>query len=83
MTDDTEDLRRQAAIALNAAPRSREELEARYGRVYTTAEMSQEFIVAGFAAPLCVVRRKSDSKVGTLLFQHHPRFYFEFEEDRP
>jgi two-component sensor histidine kinase len=34
------------------------------------------------AAPSCVARRRSDGVVGTILFQHRPRYYFGFEEDR-
>jgi hypothetical protein len=29
-----------------------------------------------------VVKRKSDGVVGSLEFQHHPRFYFNFAEDK-
>ena len=36
----------------------------------------------GFAAPLVVVRRKSDRVKGSLMFQGSPRFYFGFEPHR-
>lgn len=58
----------------------REKLEAKYGQVWTTAEMGEEFSVCGFAAPYVVVRRKSDGKKGSLEFCHSPRFYFNFQE---
>jgi hypothetical protein len=31
---------------------------------------------------LVVARRKSDGMRGSLEFQHHPRFYFNWEDDR-
>ena len=57
---------------------TREELEAIYGKVWTTGEVQQEFTIKGFFAPYCAAIRKSDSKRGTLTFQHSPRFYFDF-----
>jgi hypothetical protein len=38
--------------------------------------------VLGFAAPFVVVRRRTDQKLGSLLFQHHPRLYFDFKADQ-
>jgi hypothetical protein len=35
--------------------------------------------VLSFAAAFVVVRRKSDGKLGSLEFTHHPRVYFGFE----
>ena len=54
-------------------------LEARYGQVWNTSELANDFEVMGFAAPFVVVRRKADNKVGSLMFQHHPRYYFSFQ----
>lgn len=59
---------------------SREELEASYGKVWTTDEMREEFEVLGFSMGYCVVQRKSDGKRGCLAFLHAPRFYFKFQE---
>ncbi len=59
-------------------PKTREQLEAEHGQVRDTLELARDYIVTGFAAPLVVVRRKSDGVVGTLEFQHLPRFYFAF-----
>jgi hypothetical protein len=56
-------------------------LEARHGRVWDAAELARDFEVLGFAAPFVVVRKRSDQKLGSLLFQHHPRFYFAFSQD--
>lgn len=50
-------------------------------QVWTTDQMREDFEVTGFAAPLVVVRRKADGKIGSLLFAHSPRYYFGFQED--
>jgi hypothetical protein len=78
MIDETEPLRRERLAEINAQPGSREALETEYGQVWSTTELSEDFEVLGFAAPLVVVRQKSDSKKGSLEFQHNPRFYFNF-----
>ena len=62
-------------------PGSREALEAQHGQVWNTEQLSAEFDVLGFLAPLVVVRRKSDRQKGSLEFQHCPRFYFGFRAD--
>lgn len=77
-----EEARRERVVEINSTPGPREILEQRYGKVWTTSEMSEEFTVTGFAAPFAVVRRKSDGVVGSLEFQHSPRFYFNFVEDK-
>jgi len=71
MNDSTEAIRREALAAINAEPRSREALEAQYGKVWDTQELTEEFLVTAFIAPLVVVRRKVDDVVGSLEFQHH------------
>lgn len=81
MSDETEPLRRQRLAEINAEPGSREALEAQYGQVWTTQELSNDFEVIGFMAPLVVVRRKADGVKGSLEFQHNPRFYFSFSPD--
>ena len=47
------------------------------GRQWSTAEMTAEFEVEGFAAPFVDVRRRSDGKPGVLEFKHSPRVYFD------
>lgn len=59
---------------------NREELEAKYGKVWNTEELSKEFSVQGFGAPFVVVTRLSDQVKGSMEFQHAPRFYFDFKE---
>jgi hypothetical protein len=81
--EEVEMARRQRAIELNSNPGSGPQLEARYGRVWSPDELARDFEVIGFAAPYVVVRRRSDGALGSLEFQHHPRFYFNFEFDQP
>ena len=78
MSDETEPIRRQRLAEINATPGSREALEAEYGQVWDTGQLSQDFEVLGFLAPYTVVRRKGDGVKGSLEFQHQPRFYFHF-----
>ncbi len=79
MPDETEPYRRQRLAEINAEPGSRDALEAEHGQVWSTDQLSQDFEVIGFLAPLVVVRRKNDGKKGSLEFQHSPRFYFGFK----
>lgn len=87
--DPTECSRRSGVAIVNGNVLSddpvseRARLEERYGKgnVYTTAEMTAAFNVAGFAAPFVIVTRRADGKRGTLTFQHSPRFYFDFTEE--
>lgn len=76
MSDETEPIRRQRLAEINSEPGSREALEAKYGQVWDTDQLRQEFEVIGFMAPLVVVRRLSDGVKGSLEFQHNPRLYF-------
>ena len=78
MNDPTEHLRRERVVEIAADAGSREALEARYGQVWSTAQLTTDFEVIGFAAPLVVVRRKSDGVKGSLEFQPNPRMYFNF-----
>ena len=81
MSDPTEAIRRQQVAEINAEPGSREALEAKYGRVWDTKELQQDFEVLSFLSPYVVVKRRSDGRKGSLRFQHNPRFYFEFQPD--
>ena len=78
MFDPTESIRREMVAAINANPTSREALAQKYGKVWNTEELGQDFEVTGFMAPLVVVKRKADGVMGTLTFQHQPRYYFDF-----
>jgi hypothetical protein len=79
VSDSTEDIRRQRLAAINAVPGSRQALEAEHGQVWDTEELRRDFEVIGFAAPLVVVRRRSDGQKGSLEFQHSPRLYFNWQ----
>lgn len=76
-----EDIRRCRTALVNAAAGPREQLEAVHGQVWDTAELQRDFEVTGFMAPYVVVRRRADGVVGSLTFQHQPRFYFGWKED--
>jgi hypothetical protein len=78
----TEDIRRELLLEINADPGERPVLECRHGQVWSAAEMATDFEVLGFAAPFAVVKRKTDNQLGSLLFQHHPRFYFAYQQDK-
>lgn len=81
-TDIVEQLRLVRLAVLNAKPGDRQALKKRHGQVWDAAELGRDFKVIGFMAPLVVVRRRSDSKRGSLEFQHHPRFYFNWRDDQ-
>lgn len=81
MNDPTECIRRQRLFEINARPGNRVELEAQYGQVWNTVELSRDFEVIGFLAPWVAVRRLSDGHLGTLEFQHCERLYFNFQPD--
>jgi hypothetical protein len=80
MKDPTEDVRREMVDEINSAKSDRQLMEVKYGQVWDTKELQQDFEVQGFMAPFCMVVRKFDGAKGTLMFQHMPRFYFSFEK---
>ena len=81
MADPTEAFRRHRLVELNPGA-DRAELERRHGRVWSLRELAASFIIIGFMAPFVVVRRKVDGVIGSLEFQHNPRFYFRWKVDR-
>ena len=84
MNDPTEAFRRSEVARINTAVESSDEdsertrLEEKYGRVWNTKELQQDFEVHSFGAPYIDVTIKEDKTRGSLEFQHHPRFYFNF-----
>ena len=80
--DPTEGTRRALLKTINRQPADRATLESRFGEVWTAAQLAEDFEVLGFAAPFVVVKRRTDNRLGSLLFQHDPRFYFAFQEDK-
>lgn len=81
MADITEGIRKTMTDVINAAPAERKALEVAFGKdnVWDTKELQETFEVMGFAAPYCVVKKKSTGEKGAVMFQHMPRFYFGFE----
>jgi len=80
-TPEAENMRRMATMITNAMEGSQAQLEEMYGvgNVWDTEGMREEFEIESFCAPCCVARRKKDGVRGLLMFQHSPRFYFQFE----
>jgi len=77
----TETLRLCRLIRLNVETADRSTLEQRHGQVWDPAELRRDFTPIGYMAPFVVVRRKADGVLGSLEFQHQPRFYFNWSED--
>lgn len=83
MTDPTEAWRRDRVAEINGLPGTHEQLLKQHGEpVLATAEMTARFEVLGFMAPFVMVRERATGKKGTLEFQHRPRFYFNWVEDK-
>ena len=80
MSDPTEPIRRLMVAQINAEEARRADLEARYGQAWSTAELQRDFEVLGFLAPFVRVVRKADGVEGLMMFQHMPRYYFDFKE---
>jgi hypothetical protein len=81
MADETESIRREMVAEINSNAGPRAELETKHGKIWDTSELSADFEVLGFAAPFVIVRRRSDRVRGSLMFQHHPRFYYSFQPE--
>jgi hypothetical protein len=77
-----EAIRREHAMELNGNAGTRPQLVARHGQVWDPEDLARDFEVIGFATPYVIVRRKIDGTMGSLEFQHHPRFYFNFQQDQ-
>ena len=76
-----ETLRHERLVILNVDPGDRTILEQRHGQVWNPGELALDYIVLGYLAPLVVVRRKTDNLIGSLEFQHNPRYYFNWKVD--
>ncbi len=77
MEDKTEMIREEMVQEINSQQADREELEKIHGKVYSTKEVGELFRIEGFLAPFCFGKRISTGEDVTLMFQHHPRFYWE------
>ena len=78
--DETESFRRARQAELNTEAAAIEELTQRYGTIWNTEALRQDFEVLGFAAPYVIVRERATGKKGSMEFQHSPRFYFNYQE---
>jgi len=76
--DNTESRRRMLVRHINDVEAGREALEERFGQVWDTAQLGEDFIVESFLAPFVLVIHKKTQHKGTLVFQHRPRFYWEW-----
>jgi hypothetical protein len=74
-------MRMKMASIINNNPKTREELTKDFGNVYDCEDIHTAYEIIGFAAPFVYVQDIATGKKGTLMFQHHPRFYFSFEEE--
>lgn len=79
--EETEAIRRRLYTEINSKPCTREELEREQGQVWSPSEVARDFELLQFSAPLVVARRREDMKLGSLYFQHSPRFYWGWRED--
>lgn len=73
-------MRMKLASTINNNPKTREELTKDFGNVYDSTEVHTAYKILSFAAPFVYVQDITTGKKGTLEFQHHPRFYYSFEE---
>lgn len=79
MTDT--DLLRMNLIALGVPEAELEAVQATGGQTWDTDQLRADYEVLGFMAPFVVVKRRADGVKGTLMFTHHPRFYYGFSAD--
>ena len=54
-------------------------LEAKHGKIWNSYELARDFEVMRFAPPFVAVIRRADGQLGTVIFQHEPRFYWGFD----
>lgn len=84
--DRTEAIRRELvkeiAGQIKNHDQEREQLEKENGKVWNTDELTRDFDVLGFMAPYVIVRNKRTGKKGSLIFQHYPRYYWGWIEDK-
>lgn len=82
MSDPVDKLRLGRRYTLNVEQHcdTRQEAEHLYGRVWDPEQLAEYFEVVGFLSPYAIVRRKSDGRLGSLEYQHDPRWYFAWSE---
>lgn len=76
------DLDRQIlANQINNNPGTKKELESEFGQIWDTQQLQKDFKVLQFRAPFVIVKRRSDGVLGTLFFQHAPRYYWGWDKN--
>ena len=75
-----EQRRRKNQGKLKIMPKSKEELERLYGRVWSQKELASDFILTAIVGLTITVRRREDDVVGNLDYQNLPRWYFNFRQ---
>ena len=71
-------MRRKHMPQAGVPPMSRDELTARHGRIWDTAELACEFVVTAIIDGVIVVRRKDGGEIGRMSYQNRPRYYYGF-----
>ncbi len=69
----------KADIDAEALSLSKEGIVAKYGQLWDTRELQEDYTVEGFLAPFVSVVRKKDNAKGLLMFSHHSRYYHSFK----
>lgn len=59
-------------------PLTYEELTTLYKDVWNVEKVREEFDILSFYKSNVIVKRKKDKQLGTLDYQHSPRFYYNF-----
>lgn len=80
--DELTRVRAMMASEINAKALGRDALETAYGQTWDTEQLGKDFEVLGFLAPFCIVSRRADGRRGSLIFQHHPRYYWGFDPEK-
>jgi len=71
--------RRKRRAKIEVEPKSREELEALYGRVWSQQDIAREFVITSIIGLTVIVRGKdAPGTVGSLDYQNEPRLYYNF-----
>jgi hypothetical protein len=79
--DETEAMRRVMAQDINSRKDNRDQLEKEHGEVWDTDQLRERFNVQAFAAPFVVAVDRTTGRMGSLVFQHWPRFYWGWKEE--
>lgn len=79
LTEETAEERAKLEAEVNATPCTLEELQRKYGQVWTVEQVEAQFEIEAFCPPLACATRRADGVRGTLVYQHCPRYYWSWE----